>query len=89
MSETKTSHDLLFKQVLGEFFPEFIELFFPQVAAYLDRDSIEFLPLELFTDLVSGDALETDLIVRARFRGQASYFIVIGRYCASTIGRSG
>jgi hypothetical protein len=76
MSETKTSHDLLFKQVLGEFFPEFIELFFPQVAAYLDRDSIEFLPLELFTDLVSGDAFETDLIVKARFQGQASYFIV-------------
>jgi hypothetical protein len=60
MAETQTSHDQLFKQVLGEFFPEFIELFFPQVAAYLDRDSIEFLPLELFADLVSGDAFETE-----------------------------
>jgi predicted transposase YdaD len=76
MAETKTSHDQLFKQLLGEFFPEFIELFFPQMAAYLDRDSIEFLPLELFTDLVSGDAFETDLIVKVRFRGQASYFII-------------
>jgi Domain of unknown function (DUF4351) len=76
MSETKTSHDQLFKQVLGEFFPEFIELFFPQVAAYLDRDSIEFLPVELFTDLVSGDAFETDLIVKAKFRGQESCFII-------------
>jgi hypothetical protein len=76
MSATKTSHDQLFKQVLGEFFPEFIELFFPQVAAYLDRDSIEFLPLELFADLVSGDAFETDLIVKVRFRGQESYFII-------------
>jgi Domain of unknown function (DUF4351) len=76
MSDTTTSHDQLFKQVLGEFFPEFIELFFPQVAAYLDRDSIEFLPLELFTDLVSGDAFETDLIVKVRFRGQESYFII-------------
>jgi hypothetical protein len=46
------------------------------MAAYLDRDSIEFLPLELFTDLVSGDAFETDLIVKVRFRGQASYFII-------------
>jgi Domain of unknown function (DUF4351) len=76
MAERTTNHDQLFKQVLGEFFPEFIELFFPQVAAYLDRDSIEFLPLELFANLVSGDAFETDLIVKVRFRGQASYFII-------------
>jgi hypothetical protein len=76
MPEPKISHDMLFKQVLGEFFPEFIELFFPQVAAYLDRDSIEFLPLELFSSLGSGDAFETDLIVKARFLGEESYFIV-------------
>jgi Domain of unknown function (DUF4351) len=73
---TKTSHDQLFKEVLGEFFPEFIELFFPQLAADLDRDSIEFLPVELFTDLIAGDAFETDLIVKARFRGQESCFII-------------
>jgi Domain of unknown function (DUF4351) len=73
---TKTSHDQLFKEVLGEFFPEFIELFFPQLAADLDRDSIEFLPVELFTDLIAGDAFETDLIVKAKFRGQESCFII-------------
>jgi hypothetical protein len=67
----QTSHDQLFKEVLGEFFPEFIELFFPQVAEFLDRDSLEFLPVELFTDLVAGDAYKTDLIVKARFRGDA------------------
>jgi hypothetical protein len=72
----QTSHDQLFKEVLGEFFPEFIELFFPQVAEFLDRDSLEFLPVELFTDLVAGDAYKTDLIVKARFRGEKSCFIV-------------
>jgi Domain of unknown function (DUF4351) len=71
-----TSHDHLFKQVLGEFFPEFIELFFPQIAAYLDRDSIEFLPLELFADLLEGKALETDIIVKAKFQGQEAFFII-------------
>jgi Domain of unknown function (DUF4351) len=70
------SHDHLFKQVLGEFFPEFIELFFPQVAAYLDRDSIEFLPLEVFADLLEGKALETDIIVKAKFQGQETCFII-------------
>jgi Domain of unknown function (DUF4351) len=74
--DTDVSHDHLFKQVLGEFFPEFIELFFPQVAAYLDRDSIEFLPLEVFADLLEGQALETDVIVKAKFQGQDSFFII-------------
>jgi hypothetical protein len=64
------------QQVLGEFFPEFIELFFPQIAAYLDRDSIEFLPLELFADLLEGKALETDIIVKAKFQGQEAFFII-------------
>ena len=70
------SHDQLFKEILGEFFPEFIELFFPQMAAYLDRGSVEFLPVELFTDLTAGAVFETDLVVKARFQGQESGFIV-------------
>jgi hypothetical protein len=66
---SKTSHDHLFKALLGEFFPEFIDLFFPQVATYLDRQSIEFLPLEIFADVTEGDAFETDLVVKVKFRG--------------------
>jgi hypothetical protein len=46
------------------------------VSEFLDRDSLEFLPVELFTDLVAGDAYKTDLIVKARFRGEESCFIV-------------
>jgi hypothetical protein len=73
---TQTSHDHLFKELLGEFFPEFIDLFFPQVGAYLDRRSLEFLPLELFADLTEGDAFETDVVVKTKFRDRDSYFIV-------------
>jgi hypothetical protein len=76
MTTDTTSHDRLFKAILGEFFPEFIELFFPQVAAYLEPDSIEFLPLELFADLIEGDTFEADLVVKVKFRGQDSYFII-------------
>jgi hypothetical protein len=71
-----TDHDHAFKELLGEFFPEFITLFFPQVADYLDRDSIEFQPQEIFADLVDGDTYEADVVVKARFRGQDSYFII-------------
>jgi Domain of unknown function (DUF4351) len=70
------SHDQLFKQLLGEFFPEFIDLFFPQVSAYLDRQSLEFLPLALFAEPTAGKTFETDLVVKARFRNQESCFIV-------------
>jgi hypothetical protein len=71
-----TDHDHAFKELIGEFFPEFITLFFPQIAEYLDRASIEFQPQEIFADLVDGDTYEADVVVKARFRGQESYFII-------------
>ena len=43
-------HDRLFKELLTTFFVEFIELFLPDVAAYLEGDSIEFLDKEVFTE---------------------------------------
>jgi hypothetical protein len=46
------------------------------VSEFLDRDSLEFLPVELFTDLLEGDTFETDVIVKAKFRGEESCFIV-------------
>jgi Domain of unknown function (DUF4351)/Putative transposase, YhgA-like len=76
MTDDLASHDHLFKEVLGQFFPEFIELFFPDVAEYLDRDSIQFEPLELFANLTDGQALATDLVVKAKFQQTDSYFII-------------
>jgi Domain of unknown function (DUF4351) len=73
---SKTSHDHLFKELLGEFFPEFIDLFFPKVSLFLDRNSVEFLPIELFADLNEGDTFETDLVVKAKFKDQDSFFII-------------
>jgi hypothetical protein len=72
----RTSHDHLFKEVLGEFFPEFIESFVPEVLGFLDRDSIEFLPMEIFADLLEGAALSTDVVVKARFLGRDAFFII-------------
>lgn len=55
-------HDQLFKELLRAFFREFLELFFPQVAARLDFARINFLDKELFTDFPEGDLRETDLL---------------------------
>jgi hypothetical protein len=69
-------HDRLFKELLTTFFVEFIDLFLPEVAAYLDRDHFDFLDKEVFTDVTSGDRHEADLVVKARFRRQEAFFLL-------------
>src|SRR4051794_31643072 len=69
-------HDRLFKELLRTFFVEFIDLFLPEVAAYLDPTSIEFLDKEVFTDVTAGERHEVDLLVKCRFKGQPAYFLI-------------
>ena len=69
-------HDQLFKELLSTFFVEFVELFLPDVAAVMDRDSITFLPQEYFTDLITGDRKVIDLLVKVRFQGQEAFFVI-------------
>ena len=69
-------HDRLFKELLTTFFWEFIDLFLPQVAVYLDRDSITFVDKEIFTDITMGERYEADIVAKCKFRGQESYFLV-------------
>ncbi|OCQ89683.1 flagellar assembly protein H [Nostoc sp. MBR 210] len=69
-------HDRLFKELLSNFFPEFIELFFPDVSAYWERDSIEFLPQEVFTDVTEGERKILDIVTKISFRNQNTLFII-------------
>jgi predicted transposase/invertase (TIGR01784 family) len=69
-------HDRLFKLLLTTFFVEFLELFFPELIRYLDPDSVEFLDKEVFTDMTEGERREVDLVVKARFRGVAAFFLI-------------
>lgn len=69
-------HDRLFKELLSNFFPEFIELFFPDVTAFWDRGSLEFLPQEMFSDITEGERKIVDLLVRAAFTNQDALFII-------------
>jgi predicted transposase YdaD len=69
-------HDRLFKELLTEFFTEFLELFFPDIVAYLEPNSISFEPKEIYTDVTAGEKYEADLLVKARFREQESYFLI-------------
>ncbi|WP_201027320.1 hypothetical protein, partial [Salmonella enterica] len=40
------------------------------------RDSLEFLPQEVFTDVTEGERKIADLVVRASFRNQDALFII-------------
>ncbi|WP_242041099.1 Rpn family recombination-promoting nuclease/putative transposase [Leptolyngbya sp. FACHB-261] len=71
-----TDHDRLFKELLSTFFLEFVELFLPDAAAFLERNSLTFLDKELFTDVTSGERYEADLVVRAQFQGEISCFLI-------------
>jgi predicted transposase YdaD len=69
-------HDRLFKELLTTFFADFVALFAPDLAAHLDPRSIAFLDKEVFTDVTQGERHEADMIVRARFRGHVSFFLI-------------
>jgi hypothetical protein len=49
MAQGRQRHDTLWKELLQDFFPQFLELFFPQIYADLDFESHghEFLDKEL------------------------------------------
>lgn len=71
-----TDHDRLFKELLTTFFVEFLELFLPQVADQIERDSVEFLPQEYFTDITAGERKVIDLLAQVRLAGQEVGFLI-------------
>jgi hypothetical protein len=57
-------HDQLFKQLLETFFVDFIELFAPALAEYLELSDLTFLRQQYFTDLIDGDRKAIDILVQ-------------------------
>ena len=70
-------HDRLFKELITTFFVEFVELFLPDVSAYMDK-SVAIVPLdkEIFTDVTAGEKYEVDLLIKVKFRGEDAYFLI-------------
>lgn len=59
--------DQLFKELLRAFFREFLELFYPEVAAELDFSApVTFLDKEMFTDFPDGSLREADTLAEVR-----------------------
>jgi hypothetical protein len=75
MGVDQTDHDRLFKELITTFFFAFLELFMPEVAAYVDRSPPEFLDKEIFIDLNSGERKEVDLLAKVRFKGEGAFLV--------------
>lgn len=70
-------HDRLFKELLTTFFVEFVDLLLPDVSQYMEREGLEFLDKEVFTDVASAERHEVDLLVKARFRDRGEAFFLV------------
>ena len=57
-------HDQRFKQLIQEFFADFLRLFFAPWAARLDCTAVEWLPTEVFPDPPEGRRHALDLVAK-------------------------
>lgn len=74
--ESRIDHDHLFKELLQDFFEEFIRLFFPNIWEQIDFAYLKFLDKELFNDTQRRKSKEVDLIVETRLKGEDSLILV-------------
>ncbi|MGH9334845.1 MAG: hypothetical protein ACRD21_13975, partial [Vicinamibacteria bacterium] len=65
------------KGILRRFFREFLELFFPEFAARLDFESLEFPDKELFKGFPDGAPREPDVVARVRSREGSPEIVIV------------
>jgi len=70
-------HDALFKAVIAEFFLEFLQLFFPDLAADLDPASIVEKEQEIMTDIKGGQTNRVDLIREVKVDNEPSLVLIL------------
>lgn len=68
--------DRPFKELIVTCFLEFVAFFMPDIYGMMDPESIEFLDKELFTDIAVEERSEADVVVKARVRGEDSFFLI-------------
>ncbi|MDZ7619417.1 MAG: DUF4351 domain-containing protein [Patescibacteria group bacterium] len=70
-------HDQIFKNLIGEFFREFMELFCPDEAALIDFKRVEFQSPESFTDMPRGDRLFPDLVAKVWLKEGGERYVLV------------
>lgn len=72
-----TDHDRRFKELLHNFFDEFLQAFFPEVFQSLDLKHKKFLSEELFPDIIEGDKKRVDVIAETKYKGSKRDCVLI------------
>jgi hypothetical protein len=70
------TYDELFQKLLMNFFVEFIELFFPELARHLDRESLTFSPQTYYIDFQRDQIHNHDVLAQAKVQGQETCFLI-------------
>ncbi len=70
-------HDRLFKAVLQEYFQNFLQLFFPDLEARLDFETLLFQDKELFTNLPQGIRREVDIVAKIESYKQSPEVVLV------------
>ncbi len=65
-TESDSAHDPLIKQILQTFLPEFVTLFYPDIAERLDFATVEWIDKEVFTDPPGGRQRTADTVARVQ-----------------------
>ena len=65
---TYTKHDQLYKELIGTFFEEFLEVFFPDIHKEIDFRKIKPLSEEVYTNMLDGDTRRLDLVIETKLK---------------------
>lgn len=71
-----TSHDQLFKQLIGAFFEEFIEAFFPKLYKQIDFKSMKPLSEEVFTGVLDGNKRVLDMVIEVKWKKTDTLIVI-------------
>ncbi|MCG0279047.1 MAG: Rpn family recombination-promoting nuclease/putative transposase, partial [Thermanaeromonas sp.] len=69
-------HDAIFKELITNFFKEFMELFFPEAHALIDYSELTFLSQEINTDITAGEKHYVDILASVKIKGEEGYVLI-------------
>ena len=64
-----TKHDQLHKELIGTFFQEFLDAFFPEVHDSIDFHTIKPLSEEVYTNMLQGNTRRMDIVIETKLKG--------------------
>lgn len=71
------NHDPLWKEVLHEFLPDVMGLFFPDIARQIDWTRLRFMDQELFPDFTEGELRRADVVAEVQTLSGQDEFIIV------------